>query len=277
MQSAKEQSTINTSFTFEEYDVFHDDYSSKKRNQNTGCDASYLEKWRHGSRQNNHSPATVIMESESAIETLMDKYPASQRRHERIPSLEEITYFFRFVFNKAQMESDCIIMSLIYVERLLRATNGGVRPNGRNWRSLLFSCMVMASKVWDDMSMWNADFSQACPIGVVFTVQRINELELAMLNALKYNVKVLASEYAKYYFLTRSMMIRSGLASQDIMTSSPLDMEGAKKLEFQSTNNKAMCKPISLTNRSKSVGEVDRTSMLKHASDSVSLEQVVKM
>jgi hypothetical protein len=137
--------------------------------------------------------------------------------------------------------------------------------------------MVMASKVWDDMSMWNADFSQACPVGVVFTVQRINELELAMLTVLKYNVKVLASEYAKYYFLTRSMMIRSGLASQDIVTSSPLDIEGAKKLEFQSTNYKAMCKPANLVNRSKSVGEAEGTSILKRASESVSLEQVVKM
>ena len=207
----------------------------------------------------------------------LEKHPASLSRRERIPSLEEITYFFRFIFNKAQMESDCIIMSLIYVERLLRTTNGGVRPTVGNWRSLLFSCMVMASKVWDDMSMWNADFSQACPVGVVFTVQRINELELAMLTVLKYNVKVLASEYAKYYFLTRSMMIRSGLASQDIVTSSPLDIEGAKKLEFQSTNYKAMCKPANLVNRSKSVGEAEGTSILKRASESVSLEQVVKM
>lgn len=48
-----------------------------------------------------------------------------------IPSLEEITDFYRFVFNKAQMESDCIIVSLIYVERLLRDTNGGVSPNSK--------------------------------------------------------------------------------------------------------------------------------------------------
>jgi hypothetical protein len=70
------------------------------------------------------------------------------------PSLEEITAFYRDVFRRSQMESDCIIMSLIYVERLIKTTEGGLRPRSSNWRSVLFSCMILASKVWDDLSMW---------------------------------------------------------------------------------------------------------------------------
>lgn len=35
--------------------------------------------------------------------------------------------------------------------------------------------LIMSSKVWDDLSMWNADFSQVSPS---FTLRRINELEL---------------------------------------------------------------------------------------------------
>jgi hypothetical protein len=73
------------------------------------------------------------------------------------PSLEQITAFYRDVFRRAQMESDCIIMTLIYVERLIRRTDGKLRPRNSNWRSLLFSCMILASKVWDDMSMWVSD------------------------------------------------------------------------------------------------------------------------
>lgn len=72
----------------------------------------------------------------------------------RSPSLEEVTSFYRDVFFKAQMETDCIIMSLIYVEKLIKATNGDLRPRASNWRSLLFSCMILSSKVWDDLSMW---------------------------------------------------------------------------------------------------------------------------
>jgi WW domain/Cyclin, N-terminal domain len=151
------------------------------------------------------------------------------------PTLEDITIFYRDVFSRAQMESDCIIISLIYVERLIKVTDGALRPRVTNWRSILFSCMVMASKVWDDLSMWNADFSHTCPAGVEFELSRINELEIAMLSSLQYKVKVPAGEYAKYYFLLRSMLIKSGLGSDDLKTMNPLDVEGAKQLQHISS------------------------------------------
>ena len=63
------------------------------------------------------------------------------------PTLDEITTFYRDVFTRAQMEPDCVIMSLIYVERLIKTTNGACRPQSNNWRSILFSSMVLSSKV----------------------------------------------------------------------------------------------------------------------------------
>jgi len=215
-----------------------------------------------------------IMEADFGIELTINSSDDQD-----IPSLEEISDFFRFIFNKAQLENDTIIMSLIYVERLLRETNGGVRPNLQNWKSLLFSCMIMASKVWDDLSMWNVDFSQASPDGIVFSLKRINELELAVLSCLNYNVKVPASEYAKYYFLMRSMLIRSGLAGEEFRSSKPLDMEGAKKFEFltSSYNAKPTISPASMR-RSKSVGtDAERESKSPGTPSNVALEQVVKM
>jgi hypothetical protein len=89
--------------------------------------------------------------------------------------------------------------------------------------------------VWDDLSMWNADFSHTCPAGVEFQLSRINELELAVLSSLQYKVKVPASEYAKYYFLLRSMLIKSGLGSDDLKSMNPLDVEGAKQLQHISS------------------------------------------
>ena len=203
-----------------------------------------------------------------------------------IPSLDEITNFYRDVFRRAQMESDCIIMSLIYVERLIKNTDGGLRPRPSNWRSLLFSSMILSSKVWDDLSMWNADFSQACPSGVRFSLQRINELELAVLGALDYKVKVPASEYAKYYFLLRSMLIKSGLGGDDIKSMTPLDIEGAKKLEqvsssFQSTaaTKGRVAKEDML--RSKSMGDAEVAQLMqgaqKNQEKKASLEHMVKM
>lgn len=46
-----------------------------------------------------------------------------------------------------------------------------------------------------------------------FTIQRINQLEVALLSSLRFDVRVSASEYAKYYFLIRTMLFRSGQIS----------------------------------------------------------------
>lgn len=200
-----------------------------------------------------------------------------------VPSLDVITNFYREVFRRAQMESDCIIMSLIYVEKLIKSTDGLLRPRKSNWRSLLFASMILSSKVWDDLSMWNADFSQACPPGVHFSLQRINELELCVLNALKFKVKVPASEYAKYYFLLRSMLIKSGLGGDNLHT--PLDVEGAKQLEQVSTGYQSMVatkRRIAKENalRSKSMGDADKLRMLQGAqqhAQHASLEHMVQL
>mmetsp|Transcript_23600 Transcript_23600/g.44898 ORF Transcript_23600/g.44898 Transcript_23600/m.44898 type:complete len:954 (-) Transcript_23600:56-2917(-) len=189
------------------------------------------------------------------------------------PTLEDITMFYRDVFRRSQLETDCIIMSLIYVERLIRRTDGRLRPRSTNWRSVLFSCMILASKVWDDLSMWNADFSQTCPAGVKFSLQRINELEIEVLSALSYDVKVPASEYAKYYFLLRSMLIKSGLGSEDLEAMNPLDVQGAMKLQQMTARYQASQSPTrpGLMTRSKSVANGGKGEL------KASLEHMVQM
>lgn len=148
-----------------------------------------------------------------------------------LPSLETVTAFFSLVFFKTQMEDECIIIALIYCERLLIMTEGTLRIHGSNWRSVIFASLIMASKVWDDLSMWNVDFSNV--FASSFDLRRINELELAMLDALQYNVKVKAGEYAKYYFHLRSMMAHLGYYKDSLLPDlQPLDMLSARKLQL---------------------------------------------
>ena len=65
-----------------------------------------------------------------------------------VPSLKEVTAFFRNVFVKGQMETECVIMSLIYVERIIKQTRGRLQIKPLNWKSLLFITMIMSSKVF---------------------------------------------------------------------------------------------------------------------------------
>merc|ERR1719416_310687 len=146
------------------------------------------------------------------------------------------------------MESDCIIMSLIYIDRIMTKTKNRLRPCRYNWKSLLFSCMILASKVWDDLSMWNSDFSQTAD----FSLRRINQLEIAILKFLNYSVKVTAKEYALYYFELREL---------------EWDGEG-KKLERCSAKFQESVRPTPLRRRTKS------EAVVSPKSQRVNLEEV---
>jgi len=127
--------------------------------------------------------------------------------------------------------------------------------------------------------------SQTCPAGVRFSLKRVNELEIAVLSALKYKVKVHASEYAKYYFLMRSMLIKSGLGGDHPQSMTPLDVEGAKRLQQISSLYQSTAMPSAGLGamRSKSIGALEVSKALSATSPGelksakICLERVVKM
>lgn len=203
---------------------------------------------------------------------------------DQLPSLGEIGAFIKHVFARAQMESECIIMSLIYVERLLKATSGHLQLRGRNWRSILFCSMVMASKVWDDLSMCNADFSRIYP---ELSLREINELEMAYLSAVEYKVRVSAVSYAKYYFHLRSMCAAMGML-EAFDESAPLNLDGARKMQVLSEEyqerSKLMPAPrrrsVTITATTIESLTSDRAKLpftRSKASPAASLEQLVHM
>ena len=101
---------------------------------------------------------------------------------------------------------------------------------------------------------------------------------------INYKVKVKASEYAKYYFLLRSMTIKSGLAGNE---TSPLDVQGAKRLQEMSGSyqSAAVAKSIRPGNlrgyRSMSAPSAqflkDAAKATAEIPGKVSLERIVKM
>lgn len=66
--------------------------------------------------------------------------------------------------------------------------------------------LLMASKVWQDLSSWNVEFASVYP---QFSVDAINRLELAFLKSIKWNLYISSSAYAKYYFALRSLLEKS--------------------------------------------------------------------
>jgi hypothetical protein len=124
-----------------------------------------------------------------------------------IPSLSGIRSFVRRLFDRTHMNAECVIIALIYVERLIDMTN---RPlTARNWLPIVTAALLSAKKFWDDHSTYNADFAALLPI---FSLARLNALEVMFLIDLKYSLYISASEYARYYFALRAMRRRVAMS-----------------------------------------------------------------
>ena len=61
----------------------------------------------------------------------------------------DVILFMRKIFEKMQLATECIIVSLIYLEKLM--INGGIEIRYCNWKPLLFTAILLASKFWEDI------------------------------------------------------------------------------------------------------------------------------
>ena len=63
-------------------------------------------------------------------------------------------------------------------------------------------CLCLASKIWDDDSLENVHFPKVMSD---VTQNEINKLEQLFLEFIDYKLVIKGGEYAKYYFILRSM------------------------------------------------------------------------
>jgi len=147
------------------------------------------------------------------------------------PDHKIIYRFIRQFFTSAQLNAECAIVMLVYLERLM--TYGELRLQPSNWKRVVLGAILLASKVWDDQAVWNVDY---CQILQELTVDDMNSLERRFLELLQFNINVGSSVYAKYYFDLRHLASHAGL----LFNISPLSPKRAKKLEASSRLHEQM-------------------------------------
>lgn len=117
-----------------------------------------------------------------------------------IPPVKYIYQFLKQVFEVGQFNSECCVIALVYINRLIGVT--GVPLTQSNWKPVSISALVLAQKVWDDTPLINADF---CILYPALNVKEINMLERKFLDLLEFKLTVSSSLYAQYYFELRSI------------------------------------------------------------------------
>jgi hypothetical protein len=111
-------------------------------------------------------------------------------------SMENLQYVIRVIHNETRMEDECMIIALIYLERMCLFTEYKYRICRENWRYSVFATMMLASKTWDDYALSNYQYSN---IFSNLDLKRINQLEIELLLMLNFTIGVSSAEFHDYH------------------------------------------------------------------------------
>jgi len=100
----------------------------------------------------------------------------------------------RKIFDKMQLATECILVSLIYLEKFMTTSNIEIRFS--NWQPLVFTSILLASKFWEDICFWNQDYV----VGLnLYPLKSVNRMESEFISLCNYNIYVSAEMYSQYY------------------------------------------------------------------------------
>lgn len=75
------------------------------------------------------------------------------------PAVEDVMRFIRNVMDQMQLTTECIVIGLIYLEKVM--LTGKIEIRDFNWKPLVFTATLLASKFWEDIIWYNVDFVEA--------------------------------------------------------------------------------------------------------------------
>ena len=141
------------------------------------------------------------------------------------PDFQLVYRYCKYVVISAKMEKEIPIVALVYLERLLTRT--GILINEDNWRRLVLVALCLASKIWDDDSLENEHFPKVMSD---LTLKEINTFERIFLDLIGYDLVVKGAEYAKYYFILRTLAEQNNIK----MPLQPLSFDKIKRMQDSS-------------------------------------------
>ena len=117
------------------------------------------------------------------------------------PQYAAIAEFIRPSFDKLGIQNECLVMMLIYIERIL--SEGEVNLNKENWRTIVYTSLLLAGKMLEDLNITNTDFVSVYPF---FTLSSTNFLEKQLGSALGWRLFISPEQYSSYLHKLQGMI-----------------------------------------------------------------------
>lgn len=115
----------------------------------------------------------------------------------KLPTFMDIYQFIHSLFRRAQVEPECLIASVVYLERLIKSSPL-FKFTLDNWEKVVFVSIMIASKAWDDISCSTKSF---CPCGNgIFSRKELVDMERIFLERIGYSLVVTAETYRVFYY-----------------------------------------------------------------------------
>jgi len=141
----------------------------------------------------------------------------------RVPDPPTVEDFASHVFSVGDMSPESLILVVGYIDRVLKKSS--LKIYSFNWKRVFLSCLILSSKVWEDLSVWNTDFSP------MSSATDLRDMEWKLLEILQYDVAIKSSEYATLYFNLRAQYN----SKEDFKELNPLDKDGEERLELRTS------------------------------------------
>ena len=164
--------------------------------------------------------------------------------YDECPGVDDVYGFISKIFKVEKLPTEVAILGLAYMERLISLTN--ITLHCSNWRRVIMAALMLASKVWEDLAVWNVDFITVFP---AVTVADLNTLENNLLHLLNFDAGVTRQYYAQYYFALRELAAENKM----IFPMEELDSKKVERIESNSSKTTQRMQQLQRTRSSEAL------------------------
>eukprot|EP01121_Diplochlamys_sp_Union-15-3_P010534 TRINITY_DN2966_c0_g1_i3.p1 TRINITY_DN2966_c0_g1~~TRINITY_DN2966_c0_g1_i3.p1 ORF type:complete len:233 (+),score=26.44 TRINITY_DN2966_c0_g1_i3:46-744(+) len=110
------------------------------------------------------------------------------------PSRLFVKHYLECLFTVGYLSPSTGVVAFILLYRLIKPRGGYLHVT--NWRPIVLISTIIASKIWEEESVWNTDYLEVCP---KLTGEELTHLERIFLQCIDWKTLVSPDEYTHFF------------------------------------------------------------------------------